>query len=66
MINISNTYQNTFDPYPNARYSFDTCAFIDTWRRYYPPDVFKSIWNRITSFIEDGTIKATYLVKIEI
>jgi len=51
-----------------ASYSFDTSAFVDPWRRYYPRDisVFKPIWERIDALIDDGTIVATEFVKVEL
>ncbi len=28
-------------------YCIDTCALIDLWRRFYPPDIFKKLWKDI-------------------
>ena len=27
------------------RYSLDTSFFVNSWRRYYQPDVFLGVWN---------------------
>ena len=48
------------------KYSFDTSAFIDSWRRYYPIDVFQNLWSIIAEKIRDHVIVATLLVKDEI
>ena len=36
------------------RYSFDASAFINAFRRYYPPDVFPSFWKAIEDRIVSG------------
>ena len=30
-----------------ATYCFDTSAFVEAWRRLYPPDVFPSYWQNL-------------------
>lgn len=50
----------------NWKYSFDTSAFIDSWRRYYPNDVFKNLWNIIEEKMKDQVIVSTSIVKDEI
>ena len=52
--------------YPNAKYSFDTSAFIEPWRRHYPPDIFESLWDFITNHIESEIIIATIMVRTEL
>ncbi|MCK4820763.1 DUF4411 family protein, partial [bacterium] len=32
-------------------YCIDTSALIDLWRRNYPRDIFKSLWNEIEDLI---------------
>lgn len=39
-------------------YSIDTSAILDGWRRYYPPDVFPPLWNRIEGLIAKGQLVA--------
>lgn len=48
------------------RYSIDTSAILDGWRRYYPPDVFPGIWDRLDELINDGALRATEEVLIEL
>lgn len=48
------------------RYSIDTSAILDGWVRYYPPDTFSSLWERIESLIENGTLRATEEVLYEL
>lgn len=33
-------------------FCFDTSAFMDGWIRYYPPDVFASLWKNLEKLIE--------------
>ncbi len=63
---MSGNQQSFIEQYPNAKYSFDSCAFIDTWRRWYSPDVFKTVWDFITEKIQNKVIFSTRLVKVEI
>lgn len=37
-------------------YCFDSSAFIDSWRRYYPPDIFPSVWEEFERLINEGRI----------
>lgn len=37
-------------------YSIDTSAILDGWVRYYPPDVFGSVWTRLKSLGNGGTL----------
>lgn len=50
----------------NTVYCFDSSAFIDSWRRYYRPDTFKELWDRIGNRIENGSILVPDEVKKEI
>jgi len=47
-------------------YCIDTCALIDLWRRYYPPDVFESLWQDIEGLINNGNLVAPKQVYKEI
>jgi hypothetical protein len=47
-------------------YSFDTSAFVDSWRRYYPPDIFQPIWDRIKEIIDEHRILASAMVREEL
>lgn len=46
--------------------SFDTSAFVNPFRRYYPFDVFPSFWNHLEKLIADGSIIATEIVRDEL
>lgn len=48
------------------RYSIDTSAILDGWRRYYPPDVFPPLWTKLEALILDGTILSTEEVLFEL
>ena len=38
-------------------YCFDTSAFLDGWSRYYPPEVFHSLWeDNMNDLVGDGRI----------
>jgi len=41
------------------RYSIDTSAILQGWLRYYPPDVFPAVWDRLDHLITDGHLSAT-------
>src|SRR5882672_7389161 len=47
-------------------YSVDTSAFLDAWVRYYPPDVFPSIWEQMDHAANNGTLVASDEVKREL
>jgi hypothetical protein len=49
-----------------VRYSVDTSAILDGWRRYYPPDVFPGIWDGLDDLIADGSLRATEEVLVEL
>ncbi len=48
------------------KYSIDTSAIVNGWRRHYPPDVFPSLWMRIASIIDSGVLIASEEVLIEL
>ena len=41
------------------KYSIDTSAILEAWRRYYPPDVFPPVWRKLDELIDQGTLIAT-------
>jgi hypothetical protein len=47
-------------------YGIDTSGLIDGWVRYYPPEVFPCLWNRIDELIESGGLVASEEVYLEI
>lgn len=48
------------------RFSFDTSAFIEPWRRHYPIDIAPSLWDRIDSLGKDGVVVAQEEVLLEL
>ena len=40
-------------------YSIDTSAFLDAWVRYYPVDVFPTIWQQMDKAARNGTLVAS-------
>jgi len=49
-----------------VKYSIDTSAILDGWRRYYPPDRFPSVWRNLEKLIAAGDLCATEEVLIEL
>jgi len=49
-----------------VKYSIDTSAILDGWVRYYPPDVFPSLWTRLEGLISEGRLVATEEVLTEL
>jgi hypothetical protein len=47
-------------------YSFDTSGLMDGWRRYYPPDVFPSLWERIDTLGGTGEVFFADQVRLEL
>ena len=41
------------------RYSVDTSAILDGWRRHYPPEAFPGLWQRLGELIRNGDLRAT-------
>lgn len=37
-------------------YSVDTSALLDAWVRYYPPDVFGTLWGQLDDLVEKGRL----------
>lgn len=48
------------------KYSIDTSAILEAWRRRYPPDVFPAVWERLEEVIDKGDLGASEEVLIEI
>jgi len=48
------------------KYSIDTSAILDCWIRYYPPDVFPQVWEKLDDLINAGILIATEQVLIEL
>ena len=48
------------------KFSFDTSAFIEPWKRFYPLDIFPSMWNRFEIISESNIIIASECVFIEL
>ena len=40
-------------------YSVDTSALLDAWARWYPPDLFPSVWDRLSIVVENTEVVAT-------
>lgn len=49
-----------------AIYSFDSSAFINPFRRYYPQDLFPKFWDAVAERIASGEIIASEVVRDEI
>lgn len=47
-------------------FSFDTSAFINPYRRYYPQDLFPKFWAEIATRIANGEIVSSEIVRDEI
>lgn len=41
------------------KYSIDTSALLDGWRRWYSPESFPNVWKRIDELILSSDLKAT-------
>lgn len=48
------------------RYSLDTSALLEAWRRSYPRDVFPSLWEKLEGLISTGDLRATEEVFFEL
>ncbi len=48
------------------KYSADTSMFIQAWRRYYPIDVFPSVWEMMDNLISEGEVVAIDEVRREL
>jgi hypothetical protein len=50
-----------------VRYSLDTSSLVESWRRYYPPDVFPSLWQEhLPTLVASGDLRATEEVRTEL
>ena len=47
-------------------YSVDTSALMDAWVRYYPPDVFGTLWTRLDELGKSGRLLAIDEVRREL
>jgi len=41
------------------KYSIDTSAVLDGWKRYYPPEAFPGLWSRLEELIRQGDLRAS-------
>ena len=48
------------------KYSIDTSAILEAWRRHYPPDVVPGLWEGIDEIISVGDLRATEEVLVEL
>ena len=48
------------------RYSFDTSAILNAWRRHYHPKTFPSLWSKLDELIESRDIIASEEVMVEL
>lgn len=48
------------------KYSIDTSAILDAWRRHYPRDVFPALWVRFEAAIANESLQATEEVLVEL
>jgi hypothetical protein len=47
-------------------YCVDTSGWLDGWQRYYPADVFPTLWSRIDDVIKAGEIISSEEVYLEL
>src|SRR5260370_23627385 len=47
-------------------YCVDTSAWLDGWQRYYPQDVFPSLWAKLDTTIDAGEIISSEEVYVEL
>ena len=48
------------------KYSMDTSALIEGWYRRFPPDIVPGFWDNIDELIQNGNLKATEEVLVEL
>ncbi len=48
------------------KYSLDTSALLNAWRRHYPPDFFGTLWNNLDDLIRGGLLIASEEVLVEL
>lgn len=49
-----------------TKYCFDTSAFVESWRRHYPPDIFPSLWEELENMIASNRIIVSKEVEKEL
>jgi hypothetical protein len=47
-------------------YCLDTSAWLDGWQRYYPLDVFPSLWGKLDEVVKAGEIVSSEEVYVEL
>ena len=47
-------------------YCVDTSGWLDGWQRYYPPDVFPSLWTKLDGLVNSGEILSSEEVYLEL
>ena len=47
-------------------YCIDTSGWLDGWERYYPPDVFPTLWSNIDTHVSAGEIFSSEEVYVEL
>lgn len=47
-------------------YCFDTSAFLECWTRYYPPDIFPGLWDKLSDLAAYKQIVAPEEVRREL
>ena len=48
------------------RFSIDTSAILDGWRRHYPRETFPGLWLHLEALIQSGDLRASEEVKHEL
>lgn len=48
------------------RFSIDTSAILDGWRRHYPREAFPGLWDHLEALIRSGDLRASDEVKHEL
>lgn len=48
------------------KYSIDTSALIEGWYRRFPPDIVPGFWDNLDELIQNGNLKATEEVLVEL
>jgi hypothetical protein len=48
------------------KYSLDTSALLDCWVRYYPPDVFPQVWEKLDQLVEARILIASEEIVVEL
>ena len=48
------------------KYCLDTSVFIESWRQYYAPDVFPTLWRRLSEGLQAGILVSSDVVLQEL